>query len=81
MDNRVEFRKLVKEHGFKSVLAFCEESGIDRANLDKNLTGVYRISLDRTFIIAKTLGVSLEEVLWLFREDEMKEYTACCKQS
>lgn len=68
-----EFNGLLKENGYKSVLAFCKDAGIDRANLDKNIKGVFKLSLERAFIIARTLCVPIETVLWVFYPDEMIE--------
>lgn len=68
-----EFNDLLKRNGYKSVLAFCKDAGIDRANLDKNIKGVFKLSLDRAFIIANVLSVSIDEVLWIFYRDEMEQ--------
>lgn len=76
-----EFNDLLKENGYKSVLAFCKDAGIDRANLDKNIKGVFKLSLDRAFIIADTLNLPIDTVLWIFYPDEMGKNIASCKQS
>lgn len=68
-----EFNRLLESNGYNSVLAFCKDAGIDRANLDKNIKGVFKLSLDRAFIIANTLGVSIDDVLWIFYHEEMRE--------
>lgn len=68
-----EFNELLENNGYNSVLSFCKDAGIDRANLDKNIKGVFKLSLDRAFIIANTLGVSIDEVLWIFYHDEMEK--------
>ena len=78
-DITTEFNILLLKHGYPSILAFCKEAGIDRANLGSNIKGRFKLSVDRAFKIANALGVPITEVLELFYPDEMEENNACCK--
>ena len=78
-DITTEFNIFLLKHGYPSILSFCKDADIDRANLGSNIKGRFKLSVDRAFKIANALGVPITEVLELFYPDEMEENNACCK--
>lgn len=68
-----QFYTLIKAQGFESLRAFARETGIGVGNIYSNLQGRWKLSLDRAFIFANTLGVPIDTVLAIFYAEEMKQ--------
>lgn len=66
-----QFYALMKACGFKSLREFARASKIGVGNIHSNLTGKYKLSIDRAFIFAETLDVSIDDILWIFYPEEM----------
>ena len=75
-----EFNELLAEHGYTSILSFCKQAGIDRANMGTNIKGRYNLSIDRAFKIANTLEIPITAVLKLFYPEEMEQNETYCNQ-
>ena len=68
-----EFYKLVKDKGYASFRAFCEDVNIAPGNLHSNLTGRFELSINRAFTLANKLEVPIDSILDIFYPDKMKE--------
>lgn len=68
-----EFYNLMKSQGFVSLRQFARETGIPVGNVYSNLSGRWKLSIERAFIYATTLGVPIDDVLEIFYEKEMLE--------
>ena len=68
-----EFYNLLKECGFKGLRHFARESGVRVGNIYSNISGRYKLSIERAFIFANTLGVPVDVVLGIFHADEMEK--------
>lgn len=75
-----KFIKYINEHGYPSVLSLANACGINSANLFTNLNSQWGMSVKRAFIIANTMGVPVEEILYIFYEDEYKENARAIKK-
>lgn len=72
-DVRAEFYELLENRGFKSLREFARKADIKVENIHSNLTGQYSLSIGRAFIIATTLGVSIDTILEMFYPEEMEK--------
>lgn len=70
---REELQKLMNAYGYKSIRKLCREVGITAPNLYSNLTGKYKISIERMFKIANTLGCDVADVIKVFYSDLYSE--------
>ena len=71
-----KFYELLKKRGFESLRAFARASGVGVGNIYSNLNGTFRLSIDRAFTFANTLGVPIDTILAIFYHDEMvKNFT------
>ena len=68
-----QFYTLIKEAGFKSLREFARATGIGVGNIYSNIQGKWRLSIDRAFIFANTLGVPIDTILAIFWREEMLE--------
>lgn len=77
-DIRKEFGQLVREKNYHSTNDFAEANGIDCANLNTNLKGKFKLSIDRAFTIANGLAMPIEDVLEMFYPEEMEKNRRKC---
>lgn len=68
-----KFYELMKAQGFVSLRQFAKATGIQVGNVYSNLCGRWKLSIDRAFIYATTLGVPIDTILEIFYEEEMEE--------
>ena len=68
-----QFYTLIKLCGFKSLREFAKATGILVGNVHSNVTGKFKPSIERMFIYATTLGVSIDTILEIFYKDEMEK--------
>ena len=66
-----KFYALLTACGFKSLREFARTTGIGVGNIHSNLTGRYKLSIERAFVFAETLNVSIDDILCIFYPDEM----------
>ena len=63
---------LIKEKGYPSINQFCKTCNIDMPNFLTNITGKYKLSIARAFVLADNLGMPVTEILEIFYPEEMK---------
>ena len=71
------FYGMMYDAGFKSLREFSKACGIEAGNICNNLNGRYDISIERMFVLAKTLRVPIDAILEVFYSEELeanKEY-------
>ena len=66
-----QFYTLIKACGFKSLREFARACEIPVGNIHSNVSGRWRPSIDRMFIYANVLGVSIDTILSIFYKEEM----------
>ena len=66
-------KRYIKQHGFKNLSRFAFAIGDSPTNVHKVVKGLHRPSIEKMFAYAMGLHAPIEEVLWLFYEDEMKK--------
>lgn len=69
IQKREELQRLMEVYGYKSIRKLCREVGITAPNLYSNLTGKYKISMERMFKIANVLGCDVVDVIQVFYSD------------
>ena len=67
-----ELLKLVYDK-YGTKLAFCQAIRLNQANLNKNLNGTYKMSIERMFMCANALGIPVERMLEWFWRDELEQ--------
>lgn len=70
---RKELQNLMAKYGYKSIRKLCKDSGVSAANLYSNITGTYKISIERMFKVANALGCDITEVIKIFHSDLYSE--------
>lgn len=73
IQKREELQRLMEVYGYKSIRKLCKEVGITAPNLYSNLTGRYKISMERMFKIANVLGCDVMEIIQIFYSDLYSE--------
>ena len=73
IQKREELQSLMEVYGYKSIRKLCREVGITAPNLYSNLTGKYKISMERMFKIANVLGCDVVEIIQIFYSDLYSE--------
>lgn len=73
IQKREELQRLMEVYGYKSIRKLCREVGITAPNLYSNLTGKYKISMERMFKIANVLGCDVVEIIQIFYSDLYSE--------
>ena len=68
-----KFVDLIKERGFTSINSFGKACGVDTPNIYTNMNGKFKLSVDRAFVYANTLGVPVSDVLEVFYSEKFKE--------
>lgn len=74
MEERKErFYEMIEDAGFKGLRDFARHCGISAGNIHSNISGRYKLSIERAFIFANILGVHIDDVLGIFYPKEMEE--------
>ena len=73
IQKREELQSLMEVYGYKSIRKLCREVGITAPNRYSNLTGKYKISMERMFKIANVLGCDVVEIIQIFYSDLYSE--------
>lgn len=70
-----EYSEFVKEVMYKygSINKFCIAIGVQQANLNSNLNGSYRMSMERMFLCANALRIPVERMIEWFWKYELAE--------
>ena len=73
MENEIKekFYSLLDRRGFEGLRAFSRATGVGVGNIYSNIQGKHKLSLDRAFIFANTLGVPIDTILAIFYKDKM----------
>lgn len=79
MNIKKRFEALIKKQGFRSLYQVSKISGIAQGNMYSNFNGS-KVSLDRAFIYANTLGVPITDVLEIFCKEDMKKNREAIKK-
>lgn len=75
-----KFMELLEKRGFKNIHRFSKACGMESSNLYTNLREDFKISIDRAFIYANALGVPIQDVLEVFRGDDMDKNRKAIKK-
>jgi len=74
MEERKEkFYDMIAEAGFKGLRDFSRACGIQAGNVYSNISGRYKLSIERAFIYANTLRVPIMDILLTFYPREVYE--------
>lgn len=74
MEERKEkFYGLIEDAGFTGLRDFARHCDIQAGNIYSNVSGKYKLSIERAFIYANTLGVHIDDILAIFYPKEMEE--------
>lgn len=71
-----EIMNVLTRNGYFSVSEFARAMGEDRNNVNKNLKGIKKLTVPKLLKFAKYLNISIEDAMWLFYPNEMKEFVA-----
>lgn len=71
MTIKEKFYELIAEAGFKGLRDFSRHCGISAGNIHSNLSGRYKLSIERAFIYADTLKVPIMDIIMLFYPEEV----------
>lgn len=67
-----QFYTLMRSKGFESLRGFARACDIEVGNVHSNLSGKYKLSIERAFTFAVVLKVPIDTILAIFYPDEMK---------
>ena len=70
---REELQTLMGAYGYKSIRKLCRDADVSVQNLYSNITGTFKISIERMFKVANTLGCDITEVIKIFYADLYSE--------
>ena len=71
MNIKEKFYKMIAEAGFTGLRDFSRHCGISAGNICTNLSGKYKVSIERAFIYANTLKVPIMDIIILFYPEEV----------
>jgi len=68
-----EIIKLIKDRDYKSIRHFAQSMDMNGTNVWRNVKGFQPINLNIAFRYAKALHVPIDEIMRLFRPDDVAE--------
>lgn len=77
METKLSLMDILLANGYQSVYAFAKAMKEDPCNMNKlfNGTNKYNLNIKKALKYGKALNLTLEETMWIFYPDYMRDFT------